>query len=96
MRIDISTGDKTWGLIFLLVLLYFLVIRASGCAISESPLGFVQGCHNHGIDWNAFMAPVGLVVVILLPLSAAYWLLRIVHTMLKTGAYLIARFRSFR
>lgn len=57
-------------------MLYFAVLFASGCQLVDSPLAFVHGCKNYGIDWNSFMAPVGMFVVLLVPLTIVYWIAR--------------------
>lgn len=72
----ISFRDKLWFFWFLFCVLYFSVLFASGCHWNNGPLAFVRGCKNYGIDWNAFMAPIGAVVVLLVPLTIVYWIWR--------------------
>lgn len=73
-----SRRDWIWLLMAALVAAYFVLLALSGCAWQPGPLAFVHGCFNHGIDWNSFMAPLGLVVICLLaPLALVYWLLRL-------------------
>ena len=75
--------DQIYFLWLLLAILYGLVLRSSHCQMVDSPLAFVRGCHNFGIDWNSFMAPVGLVVGLTLPLAIVYFLLRLPQILLR-------------
>ncbi len=73
-----SRRDWIWLLMVALNAAYFALLAFSGCAWQPGPFAFVEGCFNHGIDWNSFMAPLGLVVICLLtPLTLVYWLLRV-------------------
>ena len=65
-------GDRTAFAAVLFCIIYFVVLQLSGCDVVDSPFGFVRGCVNHGIDWNVFMAPIGFLVMLLLPLSVLY------------------------
>lgn len=58
----IPRRDLIWLAVLLLCALYACVLRLSGCKVADGPFAFVRGCHNGGIDWNAFMAPIGMVV----------------------------------
>ncbi len=53
---------------------YWLVIIYSGCDFQDGPFTFVRGCYNYGIDWNKFMAPIGMVVLWTTMASIGYWL----------------------
>lgn len=64
----------------LLSIIYFIVLSLSECPWVDGPFAFVRGCQNFGIDWNAFMAPIGLfIIVFACPFSLVYWLLRILQ-----------------
>ena len=73
---QISRRDLAWAAVLLLCVLYFYVLHLSRCPWVDGPFAFVRGCHNGGIDWNAFMAPIGMVVMFALPMSVVYWVLR--------------------
>ena len=80
MWAKVSRRDKLWFLMVLLCILYFIVLSLSECSWVDGPFAFVRGCQNYGIDWNAFMAPIGLfIIVFAIPFSSVYWLLRIVQ-----------------
>ncbi len=68
--------DKIWLGVFLANILYVAVLAVSRCQWVDGPFAFVRGCHNYGVDWNSFMAPLGFVFILALPLSLAYWLRR--------------------
>ena len=73
-----SRRDWIWLLMVALSAAYFVLLALSGCTWQPGPLAFVHGCFNYGIDWNSFMAPLGLVVIcVLTPLTLVYWLLRL-------------------
>jgi hypothetical protein len=59
--------DRVYLLWILLAVLYLMVLRLSGCQFDDGPLAFVRGCHNDGVDWNGFMAPIGFVIILVLP-----------------------------
>ncbi len=76
----ISNRDKVWALMVLLCTLYFIVLSLSDCPWVDGPFAFVRGCQNYGIDWNAFMAPIGFfIIVFAVPFSVVYWILRILQ-----------------
>lgn len=54
----------------------FYILHLSKCKWVNGPFAFFHGCYNGGIDWNSFMAPIDMVVVLALPLSIVYWILR--------------------
>ena len=87
----ISSRDKLWLFWALVCILYFSVLLASNCNWNNAPLAFVRGCKNYGIDWNAFMAPIGAVVVLLLPLTLLYWVLRAFQALLSKVRHLAAK-----
>ena len=87
----ISSRDKLWLFWALVCVLYFSVLSASNCNWNNAPLAFVRGCKNYGIDWNAFMAPIGAVVVLLLPLTLLYWVLRAFQVLLSKIRQLAAK-----
>ena len=73
----LTRGDR-WALAaFAYSVGYFLLLKGSGCPLQSGPLAFVNGCQNFGIDWNRFMAPLGLPVILLLPLACGYALWRL-------------------
>ena len=80
MWAKVSKRDKLWFLMVLLCILYFMVFSLSECLWVDGPFAFVRGCQNFGIDWNAFMAPIGFfIIVFAIPFSSVYWLLRILQ-----------------
>ena len=87
----ISARDKLWFFWALVCVLYFSVLSASNCHWNNAPLAFVHGCKNYGIDWNAFMAPIGAVVVLLMPLTAIYWVLRAFQVLLSRIRQFVAK-----
>ncbi|MGL1958018.1 MAG: hypothetical protein OCD00_11960 [Colwellia sp.] len=74
--------DKFYILIALLCWLWFAVISASGCEFLDAPFAFVSGCHNYGVNWNAVLAPTGLLVLFAGPVCALYFLYRLLQIML--------------
>lgn len=72
----IPRRDLAWAAVLLLCVLYFYVLHLSRCPWVDGPFAFVRGCHNGGIDWNAFMAPIGMVVMFALPMAVVYWMWR--------------------
>ncbi len=86
-----SKEDQYWLLTLLLVVLYFAVLALSGCEFLDAPFGFVRGCFNYGIDWNAFMAPLGMVMLVALPCSLIYWLSRLFGLFGRLARHIMAR-----
>lgn len=87
----LSARDIVWLMVFLGCVLYFLVIDLSGCQWDRGPFHFVRGCHNYGIDWNSFMAPIGFVVILALPCSIVYWLMRAFQAAFHLARYILRR-----
>ena len=81
--------DLRYILVLLFCILWFFVLNASGCEFRDSPVVFVKGCNNYGIDWNTIIAPTGVIAIIALPASLLYFFLRIFTVFLETAAKLI-------
>lgn len=75
----IPRRDLAWAAVLLLCVLYFYVLHLSRCPWVDGPFAFVRGCHNNGIDWNAFMAPIGMVVMLAMPMAVVYWVRRVLQ-----------------
>ena len=76
LSLAMSNRDIRYGFVLLLCIFWFLVLNLSNCEWVDSPFGFVRGCNNYGISWNKFMAPTGMFVVLALPISFLYFILR--------------------
>lgn len=74
-----SNRDKRYLLALLFAVLWYVVSLASGCKSVDAPFRFFSGCYNYGIDWNAFMAPIGLFAIAAFPISIVYFLMRLVE-----------------
>jgi len=78
--------DKIYIILTIFIVLYSFVLHYSKCEIADGPFAFVRGCYNDGIDWNSFMAPIGFLVICILPFTFFYWIIRffgIATTMIK-------------
>lgn len=85
----IPRRDLAWAAVLLSCALYFYVLHLSRCPWVDGPFAFVRGCHNGGIDWNAFMAPIGMVVMFALPLAVVYWMLRVLQMIYRSFLHLM-------
>ncbi len=89
LRVNVmKPRDKFYVLVALICWLWFAVISASGCEVLDSPFGFVSGCYNYGVNWNAFMAPSGFLVFLAVPICLIYFLYRVaqlLYMLLKIG-----------
>nr|WP_086937394.1 hypothetical protein [Thaumasiovibrio occultus] len=68
-------------------------INYSECELIDSPFGFVKGCTNFGINWNAFMAPTGSVLFIALPFSIIYFIGRALRLVASLLRYLVRKIK---
>jgi hypothetical protein len=83
-----KSRDKYYVLTALICWFWFAVLYASGCQFLDSPFGFVSDCYNYGINWNAFIVPSGVLVLIATPVCFLYYLLRVLQIffiLLKLG-----------
>lgn len=71
--------DKFYILLALLCWLWFALISASGCEFLDSPFGFVGGCYNYGVNWNAVIAPTGVLVLFAIPVCVLYFTFRFIR-----------------
>ena len=76
--------DKRYILAFLLAVGWFTLLRVSGCELLDSPLGFVKGCYNYGINWNSFMAPTGFFAVMALPFCILFFISRLTRVIISS------------
>ncbi len=85
--------DKFYVLLALLCWLWFAVISASGCEFLDSPFGFVGGCYNYGVNWNAIIAPTGVFVLFAMPACVLYFIFRILKVVFVAFVSLFKRLK---
>ena len=83
--------DKRYFFVFLLCSLWWATLSASNCTFVDGPFAFVRGCDNYGIEWNSFMAPTGMFVVIAMPVTILYFILRTISVLFSSIRKLIIR-----